>query len=241
MKRLISLSLSILLLAACKGTKAPQVTKETDIGTATTTQATSSSSATGSTESVTESLNSAGEEHTVTLDNKDGTFVTNVKDLKVKMTLPQAWQIKKQKATAPIDLYGLATLSGASRHEVYDEKGNLLMAFCYFPYEDIEGQEDNLQAIYNQVALANHYHFIVRKEDENGGNKLAILEDTADRQVVYCMHYCYASDNGKPGEAKLRPGALVRFKKEHLYIAIYGDEKIDEKQVKDFAMSIVLA
>lgn len=176
-------------------------------------------------------------EHLVTLDNQDGKLAIPVQELKVKMFLPKGWTLKKAKAKTPLNIYDLA-LDGTGRHEVYDDKNKLALAFSYMPYEDYPGEEDNLQAIYNAVALGNHYHFIVRKEDEHAGDKLAILEDTADKQVVFCLHYSYASENGKPGKEQLRPGALVRFKKEHLFIAIYGAEKLDENLLKNLALSI---
>lgn len=176
-------------------------------------------------------------EHLVTLDNQDGKLAIPVPELKVKMFLPKSWKIKKEKAKTPLNTYDLA-LDGTGRHEVYDDKSKLALAFSYMPYEDYPGEENNLQAIYNAVALGNHYHFIVRKEDEHAGDKLAILEDTDDKQVVFCMHYSYASENGKPSKEQLRPGALVRFKKEHLFIAIYGDEKLDENLLKNLALSI---
>lgn len=235
-----------LLLSACQFNKVAEPTKAIETAGTESTQPKSKLAQQSTPEASSKNINLQSEladylsksaEHLVTLDNKSGKLAIPVQKLKVKIMLPKSWQIKKEKAKMPLNLYDLA-LDGTGRHEVYDDKNNLTLAFSYMPYEDYPGEENNLQAIYNTVALGNHYHFIVRKEDEHGGDKLAILEDTDDKQVVFCMHYSYASENGKPGKEQLRPGALVRFKKEHLFIAIYGDEKLDENLLKSLALSI---
>lgn len=184
---------------------------------------------------------SNGEEHTVILDDKSDVYKGRLQEFKVKILLPKGWKIKQQQYKLPVDIVEVLAYDGTGRHEVYDDKGNLVWAFSYMQYEDYPGEENNLQAIYSEVALGNHYHFVVNTRDkENGGDKLAILEDNSDKQIVYCMHFSYDYPS-KDGVEKLRPGALVRFKPEHLFIAIYGDEKLGEKYIREFAKSMVRA
>lgn len=178
------------------------------------------------------------EEHEVTLDNRDGQLKIEVAELKVKLLLTEGWKIEKKKyRPSADDVPGLA-MDGTGRHEIYNAAGDLVWAISYLPYEDYPDQEKNLQAIYNQVALGNNYRFAVRPEDkEAGGDKLKILEETDEKQVVYCSHYNSKVHNK---EEKICPGALVRFKQKHLYIAIYGTPMSSEKEICEFARSINL-
>lgn len=180
----------------------------------------------------------AGEEHYVNLDNRDGQLKIEVAELKVKLLLPAGWQIKKKKYQSPADKVAGLAMDGTGRHEVYNTTGDLVWAISYLPYEDYPGQEKNLQAIYNQVALGNNYRFVLRPEEKDkGGDKLKILEETKEKQVIYCMHYNGFVHNK---EQQISPGALVRFKQKHLFIAVYGSAMSGEKEICEFARSISL-
>lgn len=179
-----------------------------------------------------------GEEHQITLDNRDGQLKIEVEELKVKLILPEGWKIEKKKYRPSADNAPGLAMDGTGRHEIYNAAGDLVWAISYLPYEDYPDQEKNLQAIYNQVALGNNYRFAVRPEDkEAGGDKLKILEETDEKQVVYCSHY---NSNAQNKEQQICPGALVRFKQKHLYIAIYGTPMSSEKEICEFARSINL-
>lgn len=180
----------------------------------------------------------AGEEHYVNLDNRDGQLKIEVAELKVKLLLPAGWQIKKKKYQSPADKVAGLAMDGTGRHEIYNTTGDLVWAISYLPYEDYPGQEKNLQAIYNQVALGNNYRFVLRPEEKDkGGDKLKILEETKEKQVIYCMHYNGFVHNK---EQQISPGALVRFKQKHLFIAVYGSAMSGEKEICEFARSISL-
>lgn len=180
----------------------------------------------------------AGEEHYINMDNRDGQLKIEVAELKVKLLLPAGWQIKKKKYQSPADKVAGLAMDGTGRHEIYNTAGDLVWAISYLPYEDYPGQEKNLQAIYNQVALGNNYRFVLRPEEKDkGGDKLKILEETKEKQVIYCMHYNGFVHNK---EQQVCPGALVRFKQKHLFIAVYGSAMSGEKEICEFARSISL-
>ena len=180
----------------------------------------------------------AGEEHYVNLDNRDGQLKIEVAELKVKLILPAGWQIKKKKYQPSADNIAGLAMDGTGRHEIYNTAGDLVWAISYLPYEDYPGQEKNLQAIYNQVALGNNYRFVLRPEEKDkGGDKLKILEETKEKQVIYCMHYNGFVHNK---EQQVCPGALVRFKQKHLFIAVYGYAMSGEKETCELARSISL-
>lgn len=180
----------------------------------------------------------AGVEHQVNLDNRDGQLKIEVAELKVKLVLPVGWKIKKKKYQPSADNIAGLAMDGTGRHEIYNTTGDLVWAISYLPYEDYPGQEKNLQAIYNQVALGNNYRFVLRPEEKDkGGDKLKILEETKEKQVIYCMHYNGFVHNK---EQQISPGALVRFKQKHLFIAVYGSAMSGEKEICEFARSISL-
>lgn len=63
------------------------------------------------------------------------------------------------------------------------------------------------------------------------------IYNAAGDQVVYCSHY---NSKVRNKEEQICPGALVRFKQKHLYIAIYGTPMSSEKEICEFARSINL-
>lgn len=132
----------------------------------------------------------------------------------VRLTLPQGWSLEKRELAAA-DIAGLdpkEIIGTFLTTYIFDEDGICVGKMGCNYYELYEGAEDNPQAIYNQVALGNHYQFYVSNSYEIIKSSDIIETGTAD------VLYMEPANDG--GNIRTNYGILSRSRKSMVYVAL---------------------
>lgn len=132
--------------------------------------------------------------------------IMDVEPFYLCMTLSEGWTIKERpESETRYPLMGAWTPLG-----VYNEAGDCIGSVAYNIYEEIPESNGNPMAIYNQVALGNHYSFDchdsyqVVNETEQG--ETAVTEVYIS-QMLSQEPGLRRKRRGEPGHPVLRPGA----------------------------------
>lgn len=151
-----------------------------------------------------------------------------------RLTLPQGWFLAKRGLSAA-DIANLDTneiMGTFLTTYIFDGDGICVGKMGCNYYELYEGAEDNPQAIYNQVALGNHYQFNVHDTYEVLKSNDIIETGMAD--VLYDFESANAG-----GSKSVNYGILSRSKEGFVYIALeFEKELVSEEAVKAIADSI---
>lgn len=157
-----------------------------------------------------------------------------MKSFAVQLTLPQGWYLEKRESSAS-DIANLSTneISGAFLTTyIFDENGICVGKMGCNYYELYEGAEDNPQAIYNQVALGNHYRFNVH--DTYEVIKANDIIETGMADVLYDIE---SADAGS--STGVNYGILSRSKESLVYVVLeFEKEPVSAEEVKNVADSI---
>jgi hypothetical protein len=150
-------------------------------------------------------------------------------DLSVE--LPNGWTLKERESAAGFDT-DIAIQGVWSVLDIFDENGGHAGAVGYNTYEPYQGAEDVPQAIYNQIALGNNYHFDVR-------DSYTAIRETASGVTAAADVYYSASINN--GAEKTNKGIVSYNKNLLVYVAMeFASDKITDEQVENIAKSIQL-
>lgn len=153
------------------------------------------------------------------------------------ITLPQGFTIApKPENDLRFPLTGVFASFG-----IYNAEEKYIGAVGFCEYEEYEGAEKVPQAIYSQIALANHYHFSCRPEEEGGAYRpvaVSAAGETAVTQVYTSA--LLAADMGLSGE-QVNPGILSYDSELLSYIAIELEAGVlSDSEIADMAGSIRL-
>ncbi len=156
--------------------------------------------------------------------------IFNAEPFEVVIDLPDGWTVKEK---SPEDT--MFPIVGAwSAMGIYTDKDVYAGAIAYNVYEEYEGAENNPQAIYCQIALANHYQFIAVPEAGYTPVKETESGVTAITKVYYSKLF-----DGK--EEKTNYGILSYNKDLHVYIACELDPaQVSEDELTEIAESVVI-
>ncbi len=140
------------------------------------------------------------------------------------LVLPEGWMLGQREPDAG-DIAGLEVkeiIGTFSTTYIFDENGICVGKMGRNFYELYEGEEDNPQAIYNQVALGNHYQFDVRNTYEIVRSDDIIETATAD--VIY-------SDSANDGgNTRTNYGILSRSKESLVYVVVELESGLVSKE-----------
>ena len=142
----------------------------------------------------------------------------------VRLLLPQGWVIGERDLEAEdiVNLDVKEILGAFLTTYIFDEDGICVGKMgCNF-YEIYEGAEDLPQAIYNQVALGNHYQFDVRNSYEIISRSNMIETATAD-----VLHMESANDGGN---VYTNYGILSRSREDLVYVALELESGLVSKE-----------
>lgn len=157
--------------------------------------------------------------------------VMGVEPFEVALQLPQGWSIK---SGAPLD--GRYAAAGAwTVLEIYDDSGHKVGGMGYNLFDDGAEQEENPMAIYNQVALANHYAFLCREPDyqlwaETEQGKTALT-------TVY-LSQMMSETLGFGSQERKHYGILSYDRDRNVYVAVELDSSVERSQVQEIAESL---
>lgn len=158
----------------------------------------------------------------------------NMESFSARLTLPQGWFLAKRGLSAA-DIANLDTneiMGTFLTTYIFDGDGICVGKMGCNYYELYEGAEDNPQAIYNQVALGNHYQFNVH--DTYEVLKSNDIIETGMSDVLYDFESANAG-----GSKGVNYGILSRSKEGFVYIALeFERELVSEEAVKAIADSI---
>ena len=153
------------------------------------------------------------------------------KSFALLMNLPSNWSVKTPEETdIAYPLVGVWNRMG-----IYDESGTLVGAIGYNIYDTTQTEP---MAIYNQIALGNHYQFAV-------GGKEYFDVVTSDTLVTSTMPV-YTSANmaqqlGLGNKEIITHGILCRNSKLGIYVAIEIDkDAMDDSALNNFAHSVFI-
>lgn len=159
-----------------------------------------------------------------------------MKPFKVEMMLPSGWSVSGANPDVK-EIANLATpeISGAFfTTYIFDGDGICVGKMGCNYYELYEGAEDNPQAIYNQVALGNHYQFNVHDTYE-----VVRADDTIETGMADVLFDFESANAG--GIQGINHGILSRSKEttNQVYVALELEkELVTEEEVKAIADSI---
>lgn len=148
------------------------------------------------------------------------------KPFSLSLTLPDGWSVKKQEVTE--DEFNL--LSVFSKYNILNEDKILVGVAGYNKYEVYEGAENELAAIYNQIALGNDYQFDVRETYK------VMNETKTGVTAVTDVYYSAAVNDGKEKRNK----GIVSYNKDmSVYVAFeFNQARITDEQLESVAKSI---
>lgn len=155
--------------------------------------------------------------------------IYEIEPFNLSLEVPTGWTLQERKSLSEIG--DKVWLSGVwSILDILNEDGEFIGAIGYNIYELYEGAEDNPQAIYNQIALGNNYHFDVRESYE-------IVNETDSGKTALANVYYSANINN--GTEKINKG-IISYNKDFLvYIAIeLADELVSKDEYITIAESI---
>ena len=158
-------------------------------------------------------------------------FVYDIESFALSVQLPENWSFWER---SPEVVYLHLIMDAVwSVLDIFDENNELVGAVGYNVYEEYEDAEDDPRAIYNQIALGNHYHFDVRdsytaiKETETG--------TTAMADVYYSAQF-------NAGEEKYDKGILSYNRDLLVYIAMeFESGWITDEQLRSIAESVCIS
>ena len=151
----------------------------------------------------------------------------------LRLTLPQGWFLEKRGLTATdiTTLRSKEIIGTFLTTYVFNEDGICVGKMGCNYYDLYEGEEDNPQAIYNQVALGNHYQFDVRNSYEVICRSDVIETATAD------VLYMEPANDG--GDTTANYGILSRSREGRVYVALeFESGLVSEEEVLAIAESI---
>ena len=148
------------------------------------------------------------------------------------MHLPDGWSVK-----IPEDYDIAYPLVGTwNRMGIYDETNKLVGAIGYNIYDTVQTEP---MAIYNQIALGNHYQFDVHSEDYFD---VATADSFITSTTSVYTSAVMASQLGIGNNEVINHGVLSRNSKSGVYVAIEIDKNaMDEAELNNFAHSIYIA
>ena len=156
----------------------------------------------------------------------------------LSVELPEGWTIhqKGEGDTA----YGIA---GAwSGMGIYDADQQYVGAVAYNTYEEYEGAEDTPQAIYNQIALANHYSFNAQPADTTPGGAYVPVKETSSGVTATTEVYLSAIFNQQAGygDTETYNKGILSYNKERLvYVAFeFASDALTDEQLTQIAQSV---
>ena len=157
--------------------------------------------------------------------------VYSVEPFCLYVQLPENWSYKERD---PKFIYLVLDMNVFSILDIYDDNGELVGAFGYITYEEYEGAEDLPQAIYNQIALGNHYFFDVRES-------YTVIKET-DTGVTAICDVVY-SPSANSGRDETRNKGIVSYNRDLLvYVAMeFFSDWVTDEQVKAIAESILIS
>lgn len=162
--------------------------------------------------------------------------IFNIKPFKLSVDLPSGWSIaERPKESKFFPVNGVWSVM-----ELYNEKQEHVGAVGYNVYEKYEGAEDVPQAIYNQIALGNHYCFSAQPK-ENDGNYLSVAEQKQGVTAITSVYYSpQLSKEMGYGETEHFNKGILSYNRELLvYVAFEFDaEGISEDDLQVVAKSI---
>ena len=155
--------------------------------------------------------------------------IYNVEPFQVSLELPEKWGLKERINTAEFNT-GVALSGMWSILDIVNADQEVVGAIGYNTYEEYEGAEDVPQAIYNQIALGNDYHFDVRD------SYTVMKENEYGNTAIVDVYYSASINDGKE---KINKG-IVSYNKDLLvYVAMeFDDLKTDEVQLELIANSL---
>lgn len=151
----------------------------------------------------------------------------------LRLTLPQGWFLEKRGLTATdiTTLRSKEIIGTFLTTYIFNEDGICVGKMGCNYYDLYEGEEDNPQAIYNQVALGNHYQFDVRNSYEVICQSDVIETATAD------VLYMEPANDG--GDTAANYGILSRSREGRVYVALeFESGLVSEEEVLAIAESI---
>lgn len=148
------------------------------------------------------------------------------------MHLPDGWSVK-----IPEDYDIAYPLVGTwNRMGIYDETNKFVGAIGYNIYDTVQTEP---MAIYNQIALGNHYQFDVHSEDYFD---VATADSFVTSTTSVYTSAVMASQLGIGNNEVINHGVLCRNSKSGVYVAIEIDKNaMDEAELNNFAHSIYIA
>lgn len=151
----------------------------------------------------------------------------------VCLTLPEGWMLGQREPDGE-DIAGLEVkeiIGTFSTTYIFDEGGICVGKIGRNYYELYEGAEDNPQAIYNQVALGNHYQFDVRNTYE-----IVRSDDIIETGTANVLYSEPANDGGT---TRTNYGILSRSKESLVYVVLELESGlVSEEDVTSIAESI---
>jgi len=161
-----------------------------------------------------------------TIYNKD---IFEITPFNLQVALPDGW------STGEFDpqTAGYLYCGVWSRIAVYDEEENCVGAVGYNIFDPDEEAEDQLMAIYNQIALGNDYQFDVK-------NSYAVVHETDAGETgtvdVYYSPVLAAPDS--ENTAKINHGILAYNGNASVYVAFEMDGSVSEDTIANIASSV---
>lgn len=142
----------------------------------------------------------------------------------VRLSLPSGWVLGKRDLGAE-DIANLnvkEVIGAFLTTYIFDEEGICVGKLGCNYYELYEGAEDNPQAIYNQVALGNHYQFDVRNTYE-----IIRSNDMIETGMADVLYSELANDGGNTTS---NYGILSRSKESLVYVALELEKNLISKE-----------
>lgn len=156
--------------------------------------------------------------------------IFEVTPFNIQVALPDGWFTGKFESQTETYLY-----SGVwSRIAIYDEEENCVGAVGYNIFDLDEEAEDELMAIYNQIALGNDYQFNVK-------NSYTVVQktdvgETATVDVYYSPVLATAPNS--ENTSKINHGILAYDGDASVYVAFEIDGSVSEDMITNIANSL---
>ena len=162
--------------------------------------------------------------------------VYEIEPFELHFVLPKGWTVREKTADGKQPLY---LYSGAfSRLYLFDTDDTCAGAVGYSTFQLYEGAEDNLQAIYSQIALGNGYRFDLRES-----YSVAASTDTTETgymDVYYSKNFMQAFTED-PSE-RTNKGILSYDKTRLIYVALeFEGSALTDAEWETIAKSITVS
>lgn len=155
--------------------------------------------------------------------------IFEVTPFNVQVALPDGWSVGEFDSQTETYLY-----SGVwSRVGIYDEEKNCVGAVGYNTFELDEGAEDELMAIYNQIALGNDYQFDVK-------NSYTVVKESNAGEIatVDVYHSPILSTTDSESTPQTNYGILFYNNDKSVYVAFEIDSSVSNETITYIANSL---